>query len=186
MLGLWWARLLNALTGIVNGSGGAAGSFESIATASSTGSSATLDFTSIPSTYQHLQIRGRFSGDGGFTIRFNGVTSTSYAVHKLQGDGASVTATGSASSTWINLTTTPTGSSTSLHYAIIDLHDYASTTKNKTLRMFEGYDANDTNGKVVLWSGLFNNTNAITSISLIANGTWANNTTFALYGIKGA
>ena len=34
------------------------GAYDSIATASGTGSSATISFTSIPSTYTHLQIRG--------------------------------------------------------------------------------------------------------------------------------
>lgn len=162
-------------------------SFESIATATSTGSSATITFSSIPSTYQHLQIRGRFSGSGGLLLTMNGSSSAIYTNHKLQGDGTSATAGGGGyGAGYMNLTTTPVGSATALHYCIIDIHDYGSTTKNKTLRMIEGYDNNDTNGKIVLWSGLFGSTNAVTSLTLDANGTFANNTTFALYGIKGA
>jgi len=36
--------------------GGAAGAFESIATVTATGSQTSLTFTSIPNTYQHLQL----------------------------------------------------------------------------------------------------------------------------------
>ena len=52
--------MLPSLIGIIASSGGVAagGSYESIATVTSSGSggSTDLSFTSIPSTYQHLQI----------------------------------------------------------------------------------------------------------------------------------
>lgn len=159
--------------------------YESIASATSTGSSATLTFNSIPSGYASLQIRGLYSGDGGFLMNINGSSSAIYAYHLLKGDGASASSSGLGYATgYFNFTQLPTGSTTTLHACVIDIHDYASTTKNKTLRMFDGYDENG-DGDVTLYSGLFGSTNAITSITLDSNGTWRNNTQFALYGIKG-
>jgi hypothetical protein len=49
-----------------------------------------------------------------------------------------------------------------------------------------GYDANGS-GKVSLYSGLWRSTSAIDSVVLVQNaGNFAQNSQFALYGIKGA
>lgn len=169
--------------------------FESIATATGTGSSGTITFSSIPGTYQHLQIRfiARYSDTGvaidDLYIRFNGDTSSSYARHRLFGDGSSVTAAGNASAAFMNLPNCiPFNGTTAstIGTGIIDIHDYASTTKNKTLRAFGGSDINGT-GYVNLASGFLNSTSAITSITLY-NSTvnFLTSSVFALYGIKGA
>jgi hypothetical protein len=68
--------------------------------------------------------------------------------------------------------------------AIIDILDYANTSKRKVLRSFSGDDRNGA-GWVEFSSGLWMDSSAITSVTLIAgNSTWTANTTFALYGIK--
>jgi hypothetical protein len=68
---------------------------------------------------------------------------------------------------------------------IVDVADYASTTKNKTLRIFSSHDQNGS-GEVWLNSGLFNSTAAITSIQINAQGgNWTTASQFSLYGIKG-
>lgn len=163
-----------------------ASSYESIATVSSSGSSGTLSFTSIPGSYSALQIRGLYSGDGGFLFTLNGNTSAVYTGHNLRADGTTLYAAGNATANgYANFTTTPTGSSLNLHACIIDIVDYASTSKNKTVRMFDGYEDNSS-GVVALFSAGFLSASAITSITLDANGTWRNKTTFSLYGIKGA
>jgi hypothetical protein len=170
-------------------------SYESIASATGTGSSGTITFSSIPSTYQHLQIRGIADSSGAGTqqdllIRINGVTSSSYSDHSLKGNGSSVSATGNASQTYAYNFDVVTGNSVTantLGVFILDLHDYASTSKTKTLRLLGGFD-NNGSGYIVLNSNLFNSTSAISSISLIAGGGgfWETNTQIALYGIKGA
>ena len=82
-------------------------SYESIASATGTGSSGTITFSSIPGTYQHLQIRinsRNDSTDGATTtMRFNGDTGSNYARHYLYGDGATVSASGNATTTsmWV-------------------------------------------------------------------------------------
>lgn len=184
--------------GIMDGAGGAAGgSFESIQTATGTGSSATINFNSIPSDYKHLQIRyftkTTNSSIYGMSMRLNGISTSSYSSHQLDGDGSSVSASGSASQTEMQLFTglgSPGSDYTNLGaVGIIDLHDYASTTKNKTVRSFTGYDFNylySVAGSVGLRSGLFISTNAVTSVSItLAASNFSTQTVFSLYGIKG-
>ena len=68
--------------------------------------------------------------------------------------------------------------------SIIDIHDYASSTKNKVIRTVSGNDQNGA-GNIYLTSGLWLSTAAVTSITLFTTANYLN-TTFALYGVKGA
>lgn len=163
--------------------------FVSIATITPSGVT-TASFNSIPSTYQHLQIRGIYQGSAldWLGIRANGISTNSYSMHRLNGDGATATADALTSDNRIDrIMETPTSTTTSVWgVVIIDVHDYASTTKNKTFRIFSGYDKNGT-GRIQLGSGAFLSTNAVDSITLITGGqTFNSGTQFALYGIKGA
>jgi hypothetical protein len=197
MHGMWWAALLNSFAAVLDsgGAGGAGGSFESIATATGTGSSGTITFSSIPSTYQHLQIRimartDRSSTESGFQIRFNSDSGSNYVGHQILGFGTTIIANGSTSQTQIDIGIVAAASapSNTMGVGIIDVHDYASSTKNKTVRSLSGEEQNSADSYLTLRSGLWLNTNAINSITIIPNT--ANNFTtasvFALYGIKGA
>jgi len=176
----------------------AAGAFESIASVTASGGETSFTFSSIPSTYQHLEIRGinrdtiALSGAAGVNLQFNNDTGANYGRHWLLGDGANVSAGANTGFDAIYLIGgSIKGSSTSSTFgaSIISIHDYASTTKNKTVRAFTGSDANtaSANFYVVLNSGLWLDTSAITSIKLLPGQTaFAAGTTFALYGIKGA
>ena len=116
-------------------------------------------------------------------MTLNGSSTAVYAVHDVSSDGSSATAAGQGyASGYFNFTKTPTGTTNTFHAMIMDIVDYGSTSKNKTLRLFDGYDDNAT-GDVTSFSGLWGNTSAITSITLDSNGTWVNGTQFALYGI---
>jgi len=186
--------LLNFLAAVSGNGAGGGGSFESIATANGTGSSGTITFSSIPSTYKHLQIRvmTRSSSTGrNIQVRFNSDTGANYAQHNLRGNGATAAAAGSASVTEIEAGWIATSADLTnvMGVSIIDFHDYASTTKNKTLRAISGLNNNNTttNERIYLYSGLWMNTTAINSISLISNsGNWTTASVFSLYGIKGA
>jgi hypothetical protein len=172
--------------------------FESIATATGTGSSNTITFSSIPQTYTHLQIRGiarligADSAPGNSYVQYNGVSTSTYFVHRLSGNGTSVASAGNASNSGITFANIAAGGgqlANTYGVFILDIHDYASTTKTKTLRSFLGIDTGSasTNDIIYLTSGSSTATTAITSISII-NATQSFNTTtsFALYGIKGA
>jgi hypothetical protein len=171
-------------------------SFESIATATGTGSSGTITFSSIPSTYTSLQIRmlGKTAtvaaGADALDITFNGDTGSNYVYHNITGDGASATAGASSTSTTFIRIGAGAGRANETNIcavSIIDIHDYASTTRNKTMRRFGGFDKNASGGSIILNSGLWMSTSAITSIEIASTGgnfTTAN--VFSLYGIKGA
>lgn len=123
-------------------------------------------------------------------MRVNGITTASYSNHKLYGDGTTITAAGASSVTIMEQIGKMSGNTSTADIfgvTIIDIHDYASTTKNKTIRAFNGIDQNTTTGYVFLTSGLFQSTDAITSLTFSCQvGSFVANSTFALYGIKGA
>ncbi len=157
------------------------------------GGAANIEFTNIPQTYTHLQIRGigrtaRANIEDGLYIRFNSAT-TGYSDHHLYGSGAAASSfANSGSDTEIETYTMPGNNAASSIFgvAVIDILDYKDTNKFKTLRLIGGFDNNSTNGRVELVSGNWRSTNAITSITLIAgNSTWVQYSSFALYGIKG-
>jgi hypothetical protein len=186
--------MLNSLIGIIASSGKVAGGdYESIATANGTGSAGTITFSSIPSTYKHLQIRGigRTTATGGIQttlrMRVNGYSST-YPFHRLLGNGSSASASSSTTEVYFqDVVSVATNSATSnaMGAFVIDILDYANTNKNKTIRSLSGTDGNGA-GEVIFGSGLYMETTAISSITLEANGqNWTSTTSFALYGIKG-
>lgn len=168
------------------------GTYESIATVSvGSGGSSTVTFSSIPSTYKHLQIRGianngESSGYNNQALQFNGDTSSNYSVHYLAGNGASATSSVQTSGTKINdIFRIPPTSSSVFGAFIIDILDYTSTSKAKTIRSLNGGDSNGS-GWVGLHSGLWYKTpEAITSITFLSSsGNFGQNSHFALYGIK--
>lgn len=181
--------------GLFSPSAAVANSYESIATVTGTGSNQVLTFSSIPSTYTHLQIRANLmtNGLGGFTsyggwIVLNSDTASNYADHTVYGDGSAAAAYNvvpRANMGIIAYTTNPSSSTGS----VVDLLDYTNTNKFKTLRSLYGGDSNGS-GYVALSSGLWRSTSAVTSISLYLNagfGThyFTTNATVSLYGIKG-
>ena len=163
------------------------------------GGETSISFTSIPSTYQHLQIRyiaRNQSTSSAFSstplLTFNNDSGTNYVGHYLWGDGSSASAGSNGTSTNnISLNSTSlrdTSASGIFGACIVDIYDYKSTTKNKTVRAFGGVDTNTaaTSWRVSLISGLWMSTSAITSIEIAPGvSTWKAGSTIALYGIKG-
>jgi hypothetical protein len=170
-------------------------SFESIATATSAGSSATLTFSSIPSTYSSLQIRfmSKPAASGGaIKMQLNGITTSTYWYHYLIGVGTAAAAgsSGSATDAMFVMDNLVAPVTNIFGVGIIDIHDYASTTKLKTIRSLSGVDDNTSaNGnEIQLWSGKNGATTAISSITFsnTSGQNFASGTVFSLYGIKGA
>ena len=193
--------MLGIMASSISGSKISTSSFESIATLTPSGGAASASFTSIPGTYKNLQIRGivhdNYATDKapnvGFDLNFifNSDSATNYSNHYLYGNGSVAVAAGAANSAVINLPGTNQISTANYMSAlIIDIIDYADTTKYKTVRTFNGADANGTgttNRCVALNSGSWRSTSAITTIQMTAWGTgFVAGTQFALYGIKGA
>ena len=161
------------------------GSYESISTVTvGAGGTTSISFSSIPSTYKHLQIRVlslASAAGSSATIEFNGTTAPNalYYTHTLYGNGSSAIASNTAT---YNFAPDFQGSSSAPGSTIIDIIDYADTNKFKTTRVLGGYDANGS-GIVGLTSNLWRNTAAISSI-IIKYTTISQHSSFALYGIK--
>jgi hypothetical protein len=183
--------IANQIAGFLGVAGAvAATDYESIATASGTGSSGTITFSSIPSTYTHLQLRCFTSqtapnANNSALVSFNSdTTNTNYYWHRLSGNGSAA----SASASQIRRIIEVGGSNTYPAASIIDILDYSNTNKNKTVRVLNGLNDNGTNAwdTIVLSSLLWKNTAAISSISLVVDTSYLWNTasSFALYGIK--
>ena len=182
--------------GIMDGAGGAAGgSFESIQTITAAGGETSISFNSIPSTYKHLQLRGisrTNTGNNSPSIiggQFNNDTTTAnYVIHHLNGNGTTAAAgSGVPNGSVYAAYAVGSGALASTYgVTIMDVHDYASTTKNKTTRTLMGADTNTAaNWRIYLASGLWLSTAAITSLQVNdANGMTAGSI-YSLYGIKG-
>jgi len=170
----------------------AGGDFESIATVTvGSGGATDVEFTSIPGTYQHLQIRSihrssQSSVVSTTAIRFNSDTGSNYARHQLGGDGSTAYAAGQSSQTagWAGTFTTASQTASIFGATVIDILDYANTSKNTTVRAHSGADINGSGGYYQACSALWLNTSAVTSIRLIAGSGIAQHSTFALYGVK--
>jgi hypothetical protein len=177
----------------VAGAGAAGGAtYEQIATQVLGSDTSSITFSSIPSIYKHLQIRGVWRGTTtGAAVqlqqRVNGDTASNYAWHRIWGDSGAVTS-GTGTSTNIMLASIGSDASVSAAYGavITDILDYSSSVKNKTLRSSGGFYNPSVGQRMTFASGLWQNTAVISSLTLLLNtGSIAANSRFSLYGIRG-
>ena len=166
------------------------GDFESIATFTLSGNQASVSFTSIPATFQHLQLRlfPRTTANNGILLKINNDTGSNYARHRVSGNGSTTQSSGSSTQTvsyLFNAMGVPDGASI-FGASVVDFLDYANTNKYKTVRALSGYDANGSGG-IELNSTLWMSTAAINRIDLTmdASANFTQYSHFALYGIKG-
>jgi hypothetical protein len=167
------------------------GAYDSLANVTvGAGGVANIDLAGIPNTYKHLQLRFtiRSSASGGsdnIAFQFNNDTAANYSWHYVFGSGSSLAAGGSSSATNIFAmqTTGSTATANAFGIAVVDIFDYANTSKNKTVRSLNGYDLNGS-GYVFYQSGLWMNTSAINSIKIIPGTGFAQYSQVSLYGVK--
>lgn len=164
--------------------------YESIASSTPT-SGTSVTFSSIPSTYKHLQVRIHTMtalGDG-INIVLNGdVTRNYYEVYFNNLNGTTTINGDWQFSTRLLNRSGDAGATVQPFVAVVDLIDYASTSKSKQLRAITGTNNNGTGRDTVgISSHLWNSTAAVTSLAVNLNpGTsWGAGTTISLYGIKG-
>jgi len=162
--------------------------FDSIATITPYTTTTTVTFSSIPSTYRHLQLRASAasSAAANMTVRFNGVTSADYSHHYMEGNG-STTSSGSGTNGTYILGPVVTNTASAYTGIIMDFLDYKDTNKNKTAYILSGVDLNGSSTWLNVFSGtLYNSPSSpISSITLTLSGaTFAANSHWALYGIK--
>ena len=157
--------------------------YEPIATATGTGSSDTVTFSTISGTYTDLiVVCSTKVTSGGITslgVRFNSDTGGNYSYTLLQGDGSTAVSQRQSNTDQLIWGLTNGGEQT---ISILHIQNYSNATTYKTA-LGRGNSA----GALVRASvGLWRNTNAITSVSILAAVNFATTSNFTLYGIKAA
>ncbi len=153
------------------------------------GGTPSVTFASIPQGYRSLELRvsAQSAGtDNALFLRMNGDSGTNYSRHRLFGNGTGVGSDSSVSDTSI----TPIAQIASSAYtsvvaaAVIEILDYASSSKFKTARALSGWDGNGS-GWIQLASGAWQSLSPVTSLVLqLASANIAQGSRFDLYGVK--
>lgn len=150
-----------------------------IATATGTGSSGTISFTSIPSTYTDLVIVQTGGGASGSPIlqgRFNNDSGSNYSRTWIIGNGTGVSTSRDTSNTVFLF-----GLAESNTNSIIHIMNYANTTTYKTVLNRNNPTSSFAGAVVSLWRS----TAAVNRVDFILDsGNFATTATITLYGIK--
>lgn len=150
--------------------------------------SVTFDVSAYTSLYKHLQVRTAVRGTlnydmYGYIVRFNNDSGNNYARHILWGNGSSTGTDQASTTSYMNGGYIPGAQAAANIFTsqIIDVADAFNTNKYKTIKLFTG--TSSATREVDFASGLWMNTNAVTSVTL--EGSYATNSRFSIYGIKG-
>lgn len=175
------------------GGGAAAGSFDLLETQVLASSAASVTFSSLSTyaaDYQHLQIRmvSRMSfsnAERSLVMRLNGDTASSYNNHGLFGNGSSVGSFYFAD-TYISIGSFAAANAAADAFGagVIDVLDAFNSSKNTTVRSLAG---TPTTPQISLRSGLWRNTAALTSITLLdPTSNLVTGSRFSIYGLRKA
>jgi len=174
------------------------GAYDSIATATvSNGTTQTITFSSIPATYTHLQLRYIIRTDrnddyaDAIGMRFNSDTGSNYHRHRFETENTGAPGYGYSNATdaqYHFMGATALCTSGVFASGVVDIIDYANTSKYKTTKSVNGVVNSGTQNWMGFQGSLWASTSAINTIALKVNyGTYyATGSTVALYGIKGA
>ena len=153
-----------------------------------------VTFSNLPQTYSQLRLHYHVNGaslNDDLQLQFNNDTSSNYSKHWLGGNGTSHNSSYSNSSTFAYAGLNATNGSYPA-VGIIDIYDYASTIKAKTLKVQCGSDRNNSStGVIYMVSGSwFKNSGGVyEGISTVKfyTGGGSNitaNSRISLYGVK--
>lgn len=151
---------------------------------------ASIDFTSIPSTYTDLCVKLSVRTDGinapWLLLRFNGSTS-SYTQRYLYGTGAAAASITVGTANYMNLAAAINSTSQTLStFANAEAYvpNYAGSN-NKSVSTDTGQENNATTAYATLAAGLWSNTSAINQVTFFPEtGNFAQYSTAVLYGVK--
>lgn len=177
----------------------ATSAFDSLSTVLLSSSASSINFSNIPQTYTHLQLRVTTRNDRAdngaqsTTIAFNGdITHTNYRSHILYYAASAANPASEANQlsgyyAAIGYTSAANMTANVFGIQVIDILDYSNTSKNTTVRTLFGLDSNSaTAGYAGFASSLWMNTAAVSYISMttLPSANFVTNTSVALYGIK--
>ena len=162
----------------------AAGGMKLISTTSLSGASVTL--SSIPSTYNHLQLVIQnfrpADFDAGLFLRFNADSTANRHF-----DATALTGSGAFGATSCRITRGTSESVASTGLSVINIWNYANTA---TWKFFSAHSVGKGSGTptdasyFLIQSGIYNQTSAISSLLLLANSGNITSGTALLYGVK--
>jgi hypothetical protein len=125
-------------------------------------------------------------------MQFNSDTGSNYVYHRTWGNSDTANAGAGTGQTSIlfGVSAANGNIANAFNTAVADILDYSNTSKNTVVRSLSGGDNNYTgsvNGYIGLHSGVWLNTNAVTSITITAGAyDFMQYSNIALYGIRSA
>ena len=159
--------------------------YEPIATTTLGSAAASINFSSISSTYTDLKVVLQFapSNDDRAICTFNSDTGTNYSVTTLVGNGSTASSARSTSANYIQPSRNA-GAANEEQLVIMDIFSYAGST-NKTVLSDVAADRNGA-GVTVKSVNLWRSTSAINEINftLLNGNNYKIGSTATLYGIK--
>lgn len=165
-----------------------ASTYSPIATTTLGSASATVTFSSIPSTYTDLILICSMTATATLDTRvnFNSDTGTNYSATRLMGDGTSATSNRSTNRGWIDLNYVGGVGTTAPTTSILQLNNYSNSTTYKTTLLRANEMSGTYQGTEAI-VGLWRSTAAINRLDITTStSTFATGSTFTLYGIKSA
>jgi hypothetical protein len=163
--------------------------YEPIATTTGNGSSSSISFTSIPSTYTDLYLvqNGVVSVDQEwFTITYNNDSSSGlYSYTYFWGlDNGSTQSFRQSNKNFIAQMYAAGGSTTRPSTCLVSIQNYSNTTTFKTCLI--RFNSNRSGNEIGLSVGLWRNTSAISTLTLTSGAAIPTAASFTIYGIKAA
>jgi hypothetical protein len=154
------------------------------------GGAASIDFSSIPSTYTDLVLLTSLRStrtantEDAAKMEFNGVT-TGYSYRQLRGTGSAAESYTGTSAFFLQNQNASSSTSSTFTNSSTYIPNYAGS-QNKSLSVDSAMENNATSAFTNLVAGLWSNTAAITSIKLTPNvgPLFAEYSTATLYGIS--
>lgn len=169
------------------------GNFDLISQQFGNGSVSSITFSSIPQTYKSLQLRVNvLNAAGGSTqcgVQFNSVT-TGYYYHGLAATNGNTAYADVFGNVAYIIGSPASAGGLSISYpavSIIDIIDYTSTSKFKTIKGILGINNNvNVSSTMGAYGGLYPSTTAITSLTYYSTGSnaFSSTSSFALYGVS--
>jgi hypothetical protein len=167
-----------------------ANTYELISSYTATGSVASIDFTSIPSTFTDLLVKvsGRAVATSSYPnvrVRFNSDTGANYKWRRIYGDGTGATSDSNSSDTGALVGLIAGSNETANTFSNFEfvIPNYLSSNQ-KSISSDAVSENNSATSYSYLLASLWTGTSAITSISLYSSYNFAQYSTAYLYGIK--
>ena len=149
-----------------------------------------INFNSIPQTFTDLKLvissRSNLSALYDFMyIRFSGDTASNYSNTRIQGDGAASSSANQSSITASYFAMSAAATATSNTFSNLEMYLPNYTGANyKQIVTDSVTENNATNAYETMWAGLWRNTSAVSSMSIVCNtGSFVQYSTFSLYGV---